>query len=76
MANSEPVGVRVGSSAEVVSQEDASGQHSQAIEQIEPGCVGHQFQPAQQVNKAKRQNHDRQDLMLKDLWIGEAFDQP
>ena len=28
MANSEPVGVRVGSSAEVVSQEDASCQYS------------------------------------------------
>jgi hypothetical protein len=43
MANSETVGVRVGSSTEVMHQKNGSGQHSQAIEQIEPGSVGHQL---------------------------------
>jgi len=43
MANSETVGMRVESSAEVMHQKNDSGQYSQPIEQIEPGYVGHQL---------------------------------
>jgi hypothetical protein len=43
VANSETVGMRVGSNAEVMHQKNGSWQYSQAIEQIEPGNVGHQL---------------------------------
>ena len=76
MTHREPMGTRVGSAIEVVHHEETSGQGCKPVKQIQSGSVGRQIQSAQQVDQAKRQNHDRQALVLQDLRIGEAIDQP